>query len=99
MAMKQKVFTTIEILFESLYFLVITYTLSSMAISFNHDLYGLLCRIANIYAITRYYTSIKKLTGSTLWTYILLAAVLLLFSAIAWRCGYVSGAFTPFAHR
>ena len=97
--MKKKLFVANEILFESLYFLVITYTLSSMAISFNHDLYGLLCRIANIYAITRYYTSVKMHTGSTFWAYTLLAAVLLLFSAIAWRCGYVSGVFTPFAHR
>ena len=97
--MKQKLLIAIEILFESLYFLVITYTLSSMAISFKHDIYGLLCRIANIYAITKYYTTVNKHTGSTLWTYVLLAAVLVLFSSIAWRCGYVSGVFTPFAHR
>ena len=33
--MKQKLFKAIEIFFESLYFLIITYTLSSMAVSFN----------------------------------------------------------------
>ena len=56
--MKKKVFAAMEIFFESLYFLVITYTLSSMAASFNPDLFGLLCRIANIYAITKFYESI-----------------------------------------
>ena len=94
--MKEKLFKAIEIFFESLYFLILTYTLSSMAMSFQVDLFGLLCRIANIYAITRYYTAIKKLTGSTFWTYILLFSNLLLFSAIAWRIGYIKGEFTPF---
>ena len=70
--MKEKLFKAIDIFFESLYFLILTYTLSSMAISFNYDLFGLLCRVANIYAITQYYTSMKKLTGSTFWTYVLL---------------------------
>ena len=46
--MKAKLFKAIKIFFESLYFLIITYTLSSMAISFNFDLFGFLCRVANI---------------------------------------------------
>lgn len=49
--MKKKLFKAMEIFFESLYFLIITYTLSSMAISFHFDLFGLLCRTANIVAI------------------------------------------------
>ena len=36
--MKQKLFRIIDILFESLYFLVITFTLSSMAASFHFDM-------------------------------------------------------------
>lgn len=95
--MKAKLFKASEIFFESLYFLIITYTLSSMAISFNYDLFGLLCRVANIYAITQYYTSIKKHIGSTFWTWILLFGNLLLFSALAWHVGYIKGAFTPFS--
>ena len=94
--MKERINTAIDILFESLYFLIITYTLSSMAISFNLDLFGLLCRVANIFAITQYYTSMKKHTGSHFWTWVLLAVNLLLFSALAWRIGYVHGEFTPF---
>ena len=95
--MKAKLFKAIEIFFESLYFLIITYTLSSMAISFNFDLFGLLYRVANIFAITQYYTSMKKHTGSHFWTWVLLAVNLLLFSALAWRVGYIKGEFTPFA--
>ncbi|MBR1972175.1 MAG: hypothetical protein IKA16_01915 [Oscillospiraceae bacterium] len=94
--MREKLFKAIDIFFESLYFLILTYTLSSMAISFNYDLFGLLCRVANIYAITQYYTSMKKLTGSTFWTYVLLFGNLFLFSVLAWRIGYVKGVFTPF---
>ena len=95
--MKHKVFKAIEVFFESLYLLVITYTLSSMAASFNLDFFGLLCRVANIFAITQYYTSMKKHTGSHFWTWVLLAVNLLLFSALAWRVGYIKGEFTPFA--
>ena len=93
--MKQKMWTTIEIFFESLYFLVITYTLSSMAASFNLDLFGLLCRVANIYAITKYYESIRRHTGSHFWTYVILFANLVVFALLAWKVGYVQGEFTP----
>ena len=94
--MKEKLSKAFDIFFESLYFLILTYVLSSMAMSFQVDLFGLLCRIANVYAITQYYTAIKKCTGSTFWTYILLFTNLLLFSALAWRVGYIKGEFTPF---
>ena len=94
--MKAKLLKVIEIFFESLYFLIITYTLSSMAISFNFDLFGFLCRVANIFAITQYYTSMKQHTGSHFWTWVLLAVNLLLFSALAWHVGYVKGEFTSF---
>lgn len=94
--MKQKVLASIEIFFESLYFLVITYTLSSMAVSFNFDLFGLLCRVANIFAFTKYYTSVHKHTGSHVWTYIILFLNLAAFALLAWKVGYIKGEFTPF---
>ena len=95
--MKQRIFKAIEIIFESLYFLVITYTLSSMAVSFNFDLFGLLCRVANVFAITKYYESIRKHTGSHFWTYVILFANLAVFALLAWKVGYIRGEFTPFA--
>ena len=81
--MKKKVSVGIEIFFESLYFLVITYVLSSMAASFNHDLFGLLCRIANVYAITKFYESVRKHTGSHFWTYVAMFVNLIIFALIA----------------
>lgn len=96
--MKKKVSVGIEIFFESLYFLVITYVLSSMAASFNHDLFGLLCRIANVYAITKFYESVRKHTGSHFWTYVALFVNLIIFALIAWKVGYIKGEFTPFLH-
>ena len=95
--MKQKIFKAIEIIFESLYFLVITYTLSSMAVSFNFDLLGLLCRVANVFAITKYYESIRKHTGSHFWTYVILFVNLAVFALLAWKVGYIRGEFTHFA--
>ena len=96
--MTKKVSVGIEIFFESLYFLVITYVLSSMAASFNHDLFGLLCRIANVYAITKFYESVRKHTGSHFWTYVALFVNLIIFALIAWKVGYIKGEFTPFLH-
>jgi len=95
--MKQKIFKAIEIFFESLYFLVITYTLSSMAVSFNFDLFGLLCRAANIYAVTKYYTALHKHTESHIWTYVILFLNLAVFALLAWKVGYIRGEFTSFA--
>ena len=94
--MKQKIFKAIEIIFESLYFLVITYTLSSMAVSFQPDLFGLLCRVANIFAFTKFYESIRKHTESRLWTWVILLLNLAAFALLAWKIGYIQGAFTPF---
>ncbi len=94
--MKQKVLAAIEIFFESLYFLVITYTLSSMAVSFNFDLFGLLCRVTNIFAFTKFYESIRKHTSSRFWTWVILILNLAVFALLAWKVGYIKGEFTPF---
>ena len=70
--MKQKLCRIIEIFFESLYFLIITYTLSSMAVSFNPQLLSLLFRVTNVFAFAKFYDSIRKHTKSTFWTYVIL---------------------------
>ena len=94
--MKQKVWTAIEIFFESLYFLVITYTLSSMAASFNPQLLSLLFRVTNVFALAKFYESIRKHTKSTFWTYVILIINLAVFALVAWKFGYIKGEFTPF---
>ena len=94
--MKQKLFKAIEVFFESVYFLVITYTLSSMAASFNPHWSSLLFRIANIFALTKYYESIRKHTGSHFWSYVILFLNLAAFALLAWKVGYIRGEITPF---
>ena len=94
--MKKKLLAAIEIFFESLYFLIITYTLSSMAASFNPDLFGLLCRLANVYAITKFYESVHRRTGSHFLTYAVLFTTLAVFALLAWKVGYIKGEFTHF---
>jgi len=94
--MKKILLTAIEVFFESLYFLTITYTLSSMAVSFNFDLFGLLCRVANIFAFTKFYESIRKHTQSHFWTWVILLLNFAAFALLAWKVGYIKGKFTPF---
>ena len=94
--MKQKALKGIEIFFESVYLLIITYTLSSMAASFNPHWSSILFRVANIFAISKFYESIKKHTGSHFWTYVILFLNLAAFSLLAWKIGYIRGEVTPF---
>lgn len=94
--MKKKVSAAIEIFFESLYFLVLTYVLSSMAASFKPDLFGLLCLFANIFAFTKFYESVRKHTRSHFWTYVIVFANLAAFALLAWKVGFIKGEFTPF---
>ena len=95
--MKRKLFTAMEIIFESFYFLVITYVLSSMAASFNPHWYSLLFRVTNIFAFTKFYESIRKHTGSHFRTYVILFLNLLIFALVAWKLGYIKGEFTAFS--
>ena len=94
--MKQKVFKGIGIFFESVYLLIITYTLSSMAASFNPHWSSILFRAANIFAISKFYESIKKHTGSHFRTYVILFLNLAAFALLAWKIGYIRGEVTPF---
>ena len=96
--MKHKVFKAIEVFFESLYLLVITYTLSSMAASFNPHWVSLLFRVTNVYAISKFYESIKKHTGSHFWTYVIFLLNLAVFAMVAWKIGYIRGEVSPFPH-
>lgn len=96
--MRKKVFTAIELFFESLYFLVISYTLSSMAASFTPRLISLLFRVTNVFAFAKFYESIRKHTESTFWTYVILFVSLAAFVLLAWKVGYIKGVFTPFPH-
>ena len=94
--MKKTVFAVMEIFFESLYFLVITYTLSSMVASFPVDLIGLIFRITNIFAFTKFYKSIRKHSKSQFWIWVILILNLAAFALLAWKVGYIKGEFTPF---
>ena len=96
--MKKRILTVLEIIFESLYFLVITYTLSSMAASFNPNISSLLFRVTNIFALTKFYESIKQHTGSIFLTYVILFVNLSAFSLLAWKFGYIRGEIVPFPH-
>ena len=96
--MKKKIVTVLEIIGESLFYLIITYTLSSMSTSFDPHWYSIPFRAANIFALLKYSESMKRLTGSKFWTILLLVLNFILYALLAWNVGYIKGAFTPFTH-
>ena len=94
--MKEKAFKFLEILGESLFYLIITYTLSSMYTSFKFQWFAVGFQAANIFAFVKYYESMRRVTGSKVWTFLLLILNFLAFVLIAWNFGYIKGEFTPF---
>ena len=61
--MKEKLWKALDVLFESLFYLVLTYTLHSMYTSFKYEWYAIPFMAANIYATCKYYGRIVKITG------------------------------------
>lgn len=94
--MKERLSKALDLIFESLYFLIVTYTLHSMYTSFRLHWYAVLFFSANLFAITRYYDRIAKVTGSKIAAVIALILCWLLFAYLAYSVGYIRGEFTAF---
>jgi len=94
--MKEKLSKTLDLVFESLYFLVITYTLHSMYTSFRLHWYAVLFFFANLFTMNHYYGRVVKITGSKLVAVVLLIVCWILFIYLAYSVGYIHGEFTPF---
>lgn len=94
--MKEKLSKALDLFCESLYFLVVTYTLHSMYASFRLHWYAVLFFSANLFTITRYYGRVAKVTGSKVAAVIALIVCWLLFAYLAYSVGYIRGEFTAF---
>ena len=94
--MKEKLGKALDVLFESLFFLVITYTLHSMYTSFKLYWYAIPFMAANIYATCKFYGRILKITGSKIITILVLAGCFAVFVYLAYAVDYIHGEFTPF---
>ena len=94
--MKEKLWKALEVLFESLFYLVITYTLHSMYTSFKLQWYAIPFMAANIHATYKYYGRIAKITGSKITTMLVLVGCFAVFVYLAYSVGYIHGEFTPF---
>ena len=94
--MKEKLWKALNILFESLFYLVLTYTLHSMYTSFQYQWYAIPFMAANIYATYKYYGRILKITGSKTAGMLALIGCLVVFAYLAYAVGYIHGEFTPF---
>lgn len=95
--MKRKLLIFLEILLESLCYLVITYTLSSMYTSFKLHWYAILFRAADIFVLMKYYSSVNKKTGSNVVSVIALVCCFLAFIFLSAKFGYIQGEFRQFS--
>lgn len=94
--MKTKLLKLLEVILESLCYLVITYTLSSMYTSFKLHWFAILFRAADLFAVVKYYNSVKKTTGSNVAAVVALVCCFLAFAFLAAKIGYIQGEFRQF---
>lgn len=94
--MKEKLWKALDILSESLFYLVITYTLHSMYTSFQYHWYAIPFMASNIYATCKYYRAVLKITGSKTAGMLALIGCFVVFAFLAYAVGYIHGEFTPF---
>ena len=94
--MKSKVSKWVDIIIASINFIIITYALSSMAMSFRTEFVYILFFASNVWVISRYSKAVAEKTGSKLISGIASLCCLLIFCAIAYSCGYIKGTLVPF---
>lgn len=94
--MKEKWKKGIEIIVESINFIIITYALSSMAMSFRTSPVYILFFASNVWLIGRYGTQLKKATGSWLLTAIIFCLSFGVFCLITYFAGYIDGNIVQF---
>jgi len=95
--MRSKLLKLLEVILESICYLIITYTLSSMYTSFKLHWYAILFRGADIFALTKYYGSVRKTTGSNVAAVAALVCCFLAFVLLAAKFGYIQGEFRQLA--
>lgn len=94
--MKSKIFKMLDVFFESVYFLIITYTLSSMYTSFKFQWVAIAFGAADLFAMMKYHQSVEKITGSKVAAIFALVCCWIVFAVLAYHFGYIRGEFTPF---
>ena len=94
--MKKKLLKLLEVILESVCYLIITYTLSSMYTSFKLHWFAILFRAADIFALMKYYSSVNRKTGSNVAAVVALVCCFLAFAFLASKIGYIQGEFRQF---
>ena len=94
--MKKKLLIFLEVVLESICYLIITYTLSSMYASFKIHWFAILFKAADIFVLIKYYGSVNKRTGSNVASVIALVCCFLAFVFLSARFGYMHGEFQQF---
>ena len=94
--MKKKLLKLLEVILESVCYLIITYTLSSMYTSFKLHWFAILFRAADIFALMKYYSSVNRKTGSNVAAVVALVCCFLAFVFLAAKIGYIQGEFRQF---
>lgn len=95
--MKKKLLKFAVVICETIFFLVITFTLHSMYTTFKYQWLGLLFNVANIFVLVKYRESMERITGNRKFSIFALILCLLIFILLAWNVGYIRGEITPLA--
>lgn len=94
--MKHRLSRGLDILVESVNYLLISYALSNMAMLFRTNWLYILFFASEVWLIQRYWSKIRELTASGLAAWLLVAACFAAQAAMFWWIGRVVGAVVPF---
>ena len=94
--MKEKCKKGVEIVVESVNFIIITYALSSVSMSLRSSWVYILFFESNVWLITMYCNTINKTVKNRLITTVLCLACIIIFCVIVYYFGYIDGQLVRF---
>ncbi len=95
--MKKRILLALDLLFDSLGYILITYLLSSAALSFRTSYITVLFGTARLAFLGLYLDRVKKKTSRKLLPYLALVLCFLIHIALMYCLGYLNMTLTPFS--
>lgn len=95
-AVKRTVLKWIDIVLESVVYVIISYALTSMAMNFSRfSLFYFLFSVADLAVATKYWEVMREKTESGIITAVLLACCVCAYLVVIFSVGYISGTLVP----
>lgn len=94
--MKNNITKIVDIIIETVNYIIISYALSSMAVSFSNQWLYILFFASDIWFFSKYFDTIKKISDNKIIPYIMALTSLIIVCGIMYVFGYVEGNVVPF---